>query len=168
MLNVACVHVLYNSCQRVWLNFWFAVHYTLPVWVPQELSGCMLIFHKEISGRKKCAEHDIICGFNEIWSPLLTLCLKCFMGLGGCGGILIFQLLFWVIFITWSASATGIFLKFLMFQNVPVLQLHLQLKKRRWNVIVLSFNSLTASNCFARILSVYSTVVALVPKTVCL
>ena len=111
MLNVACVHVLYNSCRRVWLNFWFAVHYTLPVWVPQELSGCMLIFHKEISGRKKCAEHDIICGFNEIWSPLLTLCLKCFMGLGGCGGILIFQLLFWVIFITWSASATGIFFK---------------------------------------------------------
>ena len=51
------------------------------------------------------------------------------MGLGCCGDILIFQFLFWIIFITWSASATEIFLKFLMFQNVPVLQLHLRQKK---------------------------------------
>ena len=102
-----CLYVLYNSCRKVWLNFWFAVRYTLLVWVPQELSGCMLIFHNEISERNLFAEHDIICGFNEIWSHSLTLCLKCFMGLSCCGDILIFQFLFWIIFITWSASATG-------------------------------------------------------------
>ena len=168
MLNVACVRVLYNSCRKVWLNFWFAVRYTLLVWVPQELSGCMLIFHNEISERNLFAEHDIICGFNEIWSHSLTLCLKCFMGLSCCGDILIFQFLFWIIFITWSASATGLKKKSFWCSKMCQFYNCIFGRKKKWWKVVSSFNSLTANNYFARILSVYSTVVTLVTRTVCL
>ena len=118
--------------------------------------------------RNLFAECDIMCGFNEIWSHSLTLCLKCFMGLSCCGDILIFQFLFWFIFITWSASATGFKKKSFWCSKMCQFYNCIFGRKKKWWNVVSSFNSLTAHNYFARILSVYSTVVTLVTRTVCL